>query len=60
MNSIPIDEIFLHIFVMVDDWYQAQASELRKGQPGKRPDFSDSEMMTNCNESYINFFSEYP
>jgi hypothetical protein len=59
MNSIPIDEIFLHIFVMVDDWYQAQASELRKGQPGKRPDFSDSEMMTvMIAMDYIPFPSE--
>jgi hypothetical protein len=32
MNSIPIDEIFLHIYALVDDWYQAQASEMRKGQ----------------------------
>jgi len=23
MNSIPMGEIFLHIYVMVDDWYQA-------------------------------------
>ena len=59
MNSIPIDEIFLHIYVMVDDWYQAQASELRKGQPGKRPDFSDSEMMTvMIAMDYIPFPSE--
>lgn len=59
MNSIPIDEIFLHIYVMADDWYQAQASELRKRQPGKRPDFSDSEMMTvMIAMDYIPFPSE--
>jgi hypothetical protein len=46
MNSIPISEILLYIFVLVDDWYQEHASEYRKGQPGKQPDFSDSEMMS--------------
>lgn len=46
MNSIPISEILLYIFVLVDDWYQEHASEHRKGQPGKKPDFSDSEMMS--------------
>lgn len=46
MSSIPMNDIFLHIYVMVDDWYQENAMDYRKGQPGKKPDFSDSEMMT--------------
>jgi hypothetical protein len=46
MNSIPISEILLYIYVLVDDWFQEHASEYRKGQPGKQPDFSDSEMMS--------------
>ena len=46
MNSIPISEILLIIYVPVDDWYQEQASEYRKGKPGKKPEFSDSEMMS--------------
>jgi hypothetical protein len=46
MNSIPISEILLYIFVLVDDWYQEYAREYRKGQPGKQPDFSDSEMIS--------------
>ena len=46
MNSIPMTEIFLYIYVMVDDWYQERASSFRKGQPGKKPDFSDSEVLT--------------
>jgi hypothetical protein len=46
MKSIPMDEIFLYIFVMVDDWYQACASEYRRRQPGKKPEFSDSEMLS--------------
>lgn len=59
MNSIPMDEIFLHIYVMIDDWYQSQAADFRKGQPGKRPAFSDSEMMTMMIAmDYIPFPSE--
>ena len=59
MNSIPMTDIFLNIYVMIDDWYQAQASEIRKGQPGKKPDFSDSEMMTvMIAMDYIPFPSE--
>jgi len=46
MNSIPISDIMLILFVLIDDWYQAKASAFRKGQPGQRPEFSDSEMMT--------------
>ena len=25
MNSIPMTDIFLNIYVMIDDWYQAHA-----------------------------------
>jgi hypothetical protein len=46
MNSIPISEILLYIYILVDDWYQEHASKYRKGQPGKQPNFSDSEMMS--------------
>ena len=45
MKSIPMSEIFLYIYVLVDDWYQAYAKEYRKSQPGKKPEFSDSEIM---------------
>lgn len=46
MNSIPISEILLIIYVLADDWYQEHASEYRQGQPGQKPEFSDSEMMS--------------
>jgi hypothetical protein len=52
-------DIFLHIYVMIDDWYQTHAIDYRKGQPGKKPDFSDSEMMTvMIAMDYIPFPSE--
>jgi hypothetical protein len=54
-----MSEIFLNIYVMIDDWYQEHAADFRKGQPGKRPDFSDSEMMTlMIAMDYIPFPSE--
>ncbi|MGD2155502.1 MAG: IS982 family transposase, partial [Anaerolineales bacterium] len=46
MNSIPISDILLIIFVLVDDWYQEYAQDFRKGKPGKKPEFSDSEVIT--------------
>ena len=46
MNSIPISEILLHIFVLVDDWYQEHAGFYRQGKPGQKPEFRDSEVMT--------------
>jgi hypothetical protein len=52
-------EIFLYIYVIVDDWYQEQATNFRKGQPGKKPDFSDSEVLTvMIAMDYIPFPSE--
>jgi hypothetical protein len=54
-----MSDIFLHIYVMIDDWYQTHATDFRKGQPGKKPDFSDSEMMTvMIAMDYIPFPSE--
>lgn len=46
MNSIPICEILLIIFVLVDDWYQKYANDFRKSKPGQKTEFSDSEVMT--------------
>lgn len=59
MNSIPMTDLFVHIYVMVDDWYQEFAANTRKGQPGKQPDFSDTEVMTlMIAMDYIPFPSE--
>lgn len=46
MHSIPISEILLYIFVLVDDWYQDHAGSFRQGKPGQKPEFRDSEVMT--------------
>ena len=46
MTSITISDILTIIFVLVDDWYQAEGMKLLQGKPGKKPEFTDSEMMT--------------
>jgi hypothetical protein len=46
MTSIPITDIFTIIFVLVDDWYQIEGVKLLKGKSGKKPEFSDSEVIT--------------
>lgn len=46
MKSILMTGVFLCLFAMIDDWYKAQAAGYRINQPEKKPDFSDSEVMT--------------
>jgi hypothetical protein len=47
------------VFVLVDDWYQVEGSKLLKGKPGKKPEFTDSEMMTLIlAQDYIPYPSE--
>jgi hypothetical protein len=46
MKSISIEELLLVIYVIVDDWYQIEGQVILQGKPGKKPEFSDSEMMT--------------
>jgi hypothetical protein len=59
MNSITVSDLILTIYVLVDDWYQANGTNFRKGQPGKRPELSDSEVMTiMLTMDYIPFPSE--
>ena len=46
MTSITISDLFIIIFVLVDDWYQVEGVKLLQGKPGKKPEFTDSEVMT--------------
>jgi hypothetical protein len=46
MANITITDLLTTIFVLVDDWYQAQGVRLLKGKPGAKPEFSDSEVIT--------------
>jgi hypothetical protein len=46
MQSIPFDELATTVYVLVDDWYQAHGVHLLAGKRGKKPVFSDSEVLT--------------
>ncbi|NSW52706.1 MAG: hypothetical protein HPY85_09400 [Anaerolineae bacterium] len=46
MTSIPINDILTIIFVLVDDWYQDEGHQYFPGKVGRKPAFTDSEVMT--------------
>src|SRR5258708_63078 len=46
MTSITIVDLLTTMYVLVDDWYQSKGQAMLKGKPGKKPEFSDSEMLT--------------
>lgn len=59
MTSIPLADVLTIIFVLVDDWYQQHGKQLLKGKVGKKPAFTDSEVMTlMLAQDYIPFPSE--
>jgi hypothetical protein len=59
MASITISDILTIIFVLVDDWYQIEGVKLLRGKPGKKPEFTDSEVITlMLAQDYIPYPSE--
>lgn len=46
MSSIALDDLFTHLYVLVDDWYQTEGRQYMSGKVGAKPKFSDSEMLT--------------
>lgn len=59
MTSINIETLLTIIFVHVDDWYQEKGHYLLKGKAGRKPEFSDSEVMTlMLAEDYIPYPGE--
>jgi hypothetical protein len=59
MTSISITEILTIVFVLVDDWYQAEGHKLLQGKAGRKPTFRDSEVMTlMMAQDFIPFPSE--
>ena len=46
MTSINIETLLTIIYVLVDDWYQEKGRDLLQGKVGRKPEFSDSEMIT--------------
>ena len=59
MTSISISDILTIVFVLVDDWYQAEGVKLLRGKPGRKPEFTDSEIITlMLAQEYIPYPSE--
>ena len=46
MQSIIFTEQLTIIYVLVDDWYQIHSIKFFNGEAGRKPIFSDSEVMT--------------
>ncbi len=46
MASIPLEELWTILYVLVDDWYQAEGWRYLKGKVGAKPEFRDSEVIT--------------
>lgn len=59
MISISIESLLTIIYVMVDDWYQGKGQLLLQGKVGRKPEFSDSEVITlMVAEDYIPYPGE--
>ena len=60
MASIDIETILTIVYVIVDDWYEAEGKELLRGKVGRRPQFKDSEVLTlMLSADYIPYPGEY-
>ncbi len=59
MTSISIEMLLTIIYVMVDDWYQEKGHWHLMGKVGRKPEFSDSEVITlMIAEDYIPYPGE--
>ena len=59
MTSINIETLLTIVYVLVDDWYLAKGSKFLVGKVGRKPRFSDSEMMClMIAEDYIPYPAE--
>lgn len=59
MTSITISDLLTIIYVLVDDWYQADGRKMLIGKPGAKPKFSDSEVISlMIAQDYIPYASE--
>lgn len=46
MTSIDVETLLTIIYVWVDDWYQTKGQPYMQGKVGRKPTFSDSEVIT--------------
>lgn len=60
MASIDIETILTIVYVVVDDWYEAEGKELLRGKVGRRAEFKDSEVLSlMLSADYIPYPGEY-
>jgi len=59
MTSIDMETILTIIYVHVDDWYQESGQKMLQGKVGRKPEFTDSEVITlMIAEDYISYPAE--
>ncbi len=59
MTSIDIDTLFTILFVHIDDWYLTKGRQFLATKVGRKPKFSDSEVLTlMLGAEYLPFSSE--
>jgi len=59
MTSIPFSDLMTIIYVLVDDWYQVNGNKYLAGKAGRKPEFSDSEVITlMLTQEFLPFPSE--
>jgi len=46
MTSIALNDLFTHLYVLVDDCYKTEGYKLMTGKVGRKPKLSDSEILT--------------
>lgn len=46
MTSIDMETLLTIVYVMVDEWYQRVGQQLMQGKVGRKPRFTDSEVIT--------------
>jgi hypothetical protein len=44
--NMPVETFLTALYTYVDDWYQTEGAGLLAGKVGKKPEFSDSEVLT--------------
>lgn len=44
--NMPMETFWTALYTIADDWYKANAPALLRGKAGKKPEFSDSEVIT--------------
>lgn len=59
MTNITFSDLMTIIFVLVDDWYQANGKKYLKGKASRKPSFPDSEVMAlMLTQEFLRFPSE--